>query len=98
MPGPREQLFFAGTEVESIRPIGPVMEGVGLNITLASYRNCIGFSLHADSTLIPDANAFARFILPAFNELSRLVEDRKQTPSSDTTLETGGISEIAVVD
>ena len=52
----------------------------------------------AASTLIPDANAFARFILPAFNELSRLVEDRKQTPSSDTTLETGGISEIAVVD
>ncbi|MDX1694983.1 MAG: wax ester/triacylglycerol synthase family O-acyltransferase [Ketobacteraceae bacterium] len=69
VPGPREPLYLCGWPVECMCPVGPVLEGVGLNISLASYRDCVGFTLHADSHLIRDVQTIAALIGPAFEEL-----------------------------
>ena len=69
VPGPRETLYLAGSRIECICPIGPVMEGVGLNISLASYRDCVGFTIHVDTNLVQDVQSIAGFIKPAFEEL-----------------------------
>ena len=45
--GPSFPLFFAGGEVASFYPLGPVAEGIGLNITVLSYHGSVYFGLNA---------------------------------------------------
>lgn len=73
VPGPRETLYLAGSKIECICPIGPVMEGVGLNISLASYRDCIGFTLHADSGLVKDVQSLVYLLREALAELQAAI-------------------------
>lgn len=71
VPGPREPLYLAGAKIDAIIPLGPVMEGVGLNISLASYQDCVGFCINADSELIDDVGVIAEWIQASFAELQQ---------------------------
>ncbi len=37
VPGPRQQLHIAGAEIVEIYSVGPILEGIGLNVTVWSY-------------------------------------------------------------
>jgi len=37
VPGPREPLYVAGARLDGIWSVGPILEGVGLNVTVWSY-------------------------------------------------------------
>lgn len=87
VPGPRESLFLAGSKVESIRPIGPVMEGVGLNLSLASYKDNIGITIHADSHLVGDVNEIGKQLKPAFEYLKRLTHRPQKSIRRSTNIE-----------
>jgi diacylglycerol O-acyltransferase / wax synthase len=52
--GPDLPLFVAGAELSSIYPMGPLMEGVGLGMTVVSYRDEVAFGFMACSDLVPD--------------------------------------------
>ncbi len=69
VPGPRRTLYLAGARVEAITAMGPVMEDVGLNISLMSYRDQVDLSLLADGDLVPDLWDLAEAFEPALNEL-----------------------------
>lgn len=62
VPGPRFPLYFAGARAVAIYPIGPVMEGSGLNLTVMSYLDTVDFSFNVDPTLMPDAWDLARAV------------------------------------
>ena len=57
--GPPIQIFMAGAKVEGLYPLGPVLEGPGLNITVVSYRDRVGFGLIACSDRLPDLEDLA---------------------------------------
>ena len=57
--GPPFQIYLAGAKVEGIYPLGPVMEGPGLNITVVSYRDRVGFGIIACSDRLPDVEDLA---------------------------------------
>lgn len=44
VPGPRSPLYFDGARLAAIYSVGPILDGIGLNVTLWSYmdRICIG--------------------------------------------------------
>ena len=46
VPGPPFPLYFAGAKLEYTLPMGPVMEGAGLNITVLSYMDQRRHRLH----------------------------------------------------
>lgn len=69
VPGPRDALYLAGARIEMLAPLGPVMEGVGLNISLASYEDKVCFTIHVDSSLVRDVGAIAALFEPAFDQL-----------------------------
>jgi diacylglycerol O-acyltransferase len=41
VPGPRDPLYIAGAELAAFYSVGPVVEGVGLNITVWSYQDAV---------------------------------------------------------
>jgi diacylglycerol O-acyltransferase / wax synthase len=54
VPGPPFPLYFAGARLESTLPMGPVMEGAGLNITVLSYMDHVDIGFVACRDLVPD--------------------------------------------
>ena len=54
VPGPPIPLYTAGARVESIYPLGPLLPGSGLNITVLSNQDNIDFGLLACPDLVPD--------------------------------------------
>jgi diacylglycerol O-acyltransferase len=67
--GPPIQIYFAGAKVERVFPLGPVLEGAGLNITVVSYRDRVGFGLIACRTRMPDVADLAAAVPAALDEL-----------------------------
>jgi hypothetical protein len=52
--GPRDRIFFGPIELEALYSVGPILEGIGLNITAWSYAGALGVSLLACPTSVPD--------------------------------------------
>lgn len=73
VPGPNLPLYLAGNRIESLYPLGPVMGGVGVNISLASYEDCVGFAIQVDPGLVPYVEHIAESFAPVFEELKRAV-------------------------
>ena len=48
VPGPPFPLYLAGAELVAAYPMGPIMEGAGLNVTVLSYRDSIDFGFMAE--------------------------------------------------
>jgi len=69
LPGPPFSLYLAGAELERAYPMGQVIEGVGLNITMMSYRDSVDFGFMAAANLVPDVAALAARIESAATEL-----------------------------
>lgn len=75
VPGPQQPLYLAGNKIEAMYPLGPVMEGVGVNISLASYEDCVGFAIHVDQDLVTDVGEIAELFEPVFDELKRAASE-----------------------
>ncbi|MBV8690362.1 MAG: wax ester/triacylglycerol synthase family O-acyltransferase, partial [Actinobacteria bacterium] len=54
VPGPREPLYIAGARVVGIWSMGPILESIGLNITVWSYLDQMNFGVVACRELTPD--------------------------------------------
>ena len=54
VPGPPVPLYLAGTQLVGVYPLGPLMDGAGLNVTALSEENRIGFGFMACPALVPD--------------------------------------------
>ena len=69
VPGPDFPLYYAGAELVAAYPMGPVMEGTGLNVTVMSYRGSIDIGFMVDEDLVPDVWEMADAVEPALAEL-----------------------------
>lgn len=72
VPGPPFPLYLAGAELVAAYPMGPIMDGAGLNITVLSYRDHVDIGFLADAALVPDIWEVAAQVRPAFEELKQL--------------------------
>ena len=73
VPGPDFPLYYAGAELVAAYPMGPVMEGAGLNVTVMSYQGNIDIGFMVDEDLVPDVWAMADAVEPALEELMAAV-------------------------
>jgi len=70
VPGPPIPLYFAGGRLLGLYPLGPILDGMGLNVTVLSYQEEIGFGFVSCRELIPDLWDMAESVGPALQELS----------------------------
>jgi WS/DGAT/MGAT family acyltransferase len=54
VPGPPIPLYFNGAKLKVLHPLGPVMDGAGLNVTVLSNMDTIGFGFIACKELMPE--------------------------------------------
>jgi hypothetical protein len=79
VPGPPFPLYLAGAELVAAYPMGPIMDGAGLNITVLSYRDHIDIGFLADADLVPDIWEVAAQVQPSFDELRALAGEKDPT-------------------
>lgn len=72
VPGPPVPLHLAGARVEAVVPMGPVADGLALNITVLSYASHLHIGLLADAAAVPDVGEIAASFEPALAELAAL--------------------------
>lgn len=82
--GPAQSLFVAGARLHDLYSVGPVLEGLGLNLTAWSYEDRISFAVIADAKAIPDAHLLIDELHGALAELLRAVQE------TATAIETAG--------
>ena len=69
VPGPRVPLYLGGARLEGLHPIGPLIEGVPLNITAVSRQDDVEFGVITCPDLLPDAADLAARLPDALAEL-----------------------------
>ncbi len=78
VPGPNFPLYSAGAKLLANYPVGPIMDGSGLNMTVMSYLDQLDFGLLACPDVLDDVWAVADGLHAA---LAELVEATGVTPA-----------------
>ena len=69
VPGPREPATVGGARLGDLFSVGPLVDGIGLNVTVWSYVDRMNFSLLACPDLLPDVHVLASYFPDALAEL-----------------------------
>jgi hypothetical protein len=69
VPGPQFPLYCAGAELVANYPVSVITDGMGLNITVMSYRGHMDFGIVTDRDQIPDAWRLIDWLGEALSEL-----------------------------
>lgn len=69
VPGPPREISIAGARLTDVFSVGPLMEGIALNVTVWSYQDRLAFSVLACPDTLPDVRAVSRHLAPALDEL-----------------------------
>jgi diacylglycerol O-acyltransferase / wax synthase len=79
IPGPDFPLYLAGARMVAMYPIGPVAEGVGVNITVFSYLGSLFIGVTGCWDLVPDLEVIAHGMVDALSDLVKEA-DRRDRP------------------
>jgi len=81
VPGPDFPLYLSGAELVAGFPLGPVMDGAGLNVTVMSYRGVLNWGLMACAETAPRLDEIAAYIPVALEELMEAAGLGEPTPT-----------------
>ena len=73
VPGPQFPLYFREHKVHSIMGMAPILDGMGLIITILSYNGTITISPTSDVKSMPEQGTFSKYLLDAANELEAAI-------------------------
>lgn len=75
VPGPSSPLFVPGHRLHAIYSVGPVLEGIGLNITTWSYQGELHVGALACRDMVPDPSLITDGMGVALDELTLRARD-----------------------
>jgi diacylglycerol O-acyltransferase len=76
VPGPTTALSIAGARLLSISSMGPLLENIGLNITVWSYLDDMSFGIVGVPEHVPDLRRLADHLHDALTELRKAAAAR----------------------
>jgi len=79
IPGPPFPLFLAGARMVGMYPLGPVVEGAGLNMTMMSYCGTVYFGLSGCRETVPDIAELPRMITESLDELMAIARPKTRS-------------------
>ena len=69
VPGPPVSLYVQGKRLETLVPMVPLAQGVGLAFAILSYADTLTIGITADPALVPDADQLPGLLQGGFEEL-----------------------------
>ena len=81
--GPQTTLYFLGCEVGSMYPLGPLLGGAGLNITVMSLNGELGIGIISCPDLLPDLWDIADGFSDALKELLECSDEQPEGDDPD---------------
>lgn len=69
VPGPPFQLYLAGGPLEALYPMGPLLMGMSLNMTVFSIMESLDFGIMSCPDVVPEPDSIATAIPEALDEL-----------------------------
>ena len=79
--GPATPLHIAGATLNAVYPLGPLMDGAGMNITVASYVESVAFGIIACARSVPHVEDIALGFGAAVADLRKLAPETFESPS-----------------
>jgi WS/DGAT/MGAT family acyltransferase len=83
VPGPPIPLYFAGSRLVSLYPLGPIFDGAALNITVVSYLDTLYWGFHTCPEVMPRVWDLANAIPEALAELRKASQDAEPAATED---------------
>jgi WS/DGAT/MGAT family acyltransferase len=89
VPGPQMDMYMAGHKLLASMGMAPLVDGMGLLITVLSYNGVLSISPTSSPAVMPDLDAFTRYLRESANELEaavlphRLPEDEAGDPNAE---------------
>jgi hypothetical protein len=71
VPGPEIPLYMGGAKLTALYPMGPLILGSGLNVTVISYCGSLDFGFLTCPETVPDTDFIAEGVPLALDELER---------------------------
>jgi diacylglycerol O-acyltransferase len=90
VPGPPFPLYLAGARLVSMLPLGPPIEGAGLNITVLSYLDRIDWGFISCRELVPQLRDMAHAVQDAHNNLLKAAHALTENPTKSRALTGSG--------
>jgi WS/DGAT/MGAT family acyltransferase len=69
VPGPPVSLYFQGHRLETLVPLVPLAQGVGLAFAILTYADAMTIGITADPALVPDVDRFPELLQAGHEEL-----------------------------
>jgi WS/DGAT/MGAT family acyltransferase len=85
VPGPSFPLYINGHKMLSIMGSAPIIDGMGLIITILSYDGYVTVSPVSDVKSMPDLDDFTRYIRESANELESAILKHKEKSEKKKT-------------
>jgi WS/DGAT/MGAT family acyltransferase len=82
VPGPRQALYFAGSQMRDYFPVSGIGDGMGLNITVHSYLDRLDYGLIADRELVPDLWDMLQLHMDEIDHLLEVAGVRPRPPAT----------------
>jgi WS/DGAT/MGAT family acyltransferase len=74
VPGPRFPIYFAGSKLVALYPLGPIFDGAALNITVLSYLDSVDWGFIACREVMPGLWDLAAAIPDSLAELRKAAD------------------------
>jgi diacylglycerol O-acyltransferase len=91
--GPRERIYWNGAQLAEFYSVGPLSEGIGLNLTLWSYCDRMYCALLACRDQISDPHAITRGLHEELRELLGRAQQRAAEPRREQATAEGGCAQ-----
>lgn len=96
VPGPDFPLYLAGAEMVAGFPLGPVLDGIGVNITIMSYRGVLYWGIISCPETMPKVWQLAADIPLALDELLAAAGEAPATYRSEESAAAARASDVVV--
>jgi diacylglycerol O-acyltransferase len=74
VPGPRTPLYIAGAKLAALYSVGPILEGIGLNVTVWSYIDQMNFAAISCTSLLPEVHRITEGLHESLDELLKAAD------------------------
>lgn len=85
VPGPPIPIYFAGARIRNLYALGPIFDGVTLNLTAISVSGSLDVGLSACRKMFPDLWGLASGLSDSLEELKALIPQSPNPAAEDTS-------------